>query len=88
MSTHHDLKILPTWFSLALAGKLPFQIRLNDRGFEPGDTVKLNEYEPEGSDHGPFYTGSNITGQIKDVFTDLPGLQEGYVAFTLEPLGT
>lgn len=41
--THH-LKILPEYFEEILAGKKPFEIRFNDRGFKVGDRVELKEY--------------------------------------------
>lgn len=42
--THH-LKTLPEYFQAVIDGKMPMEIRNNDRGFKPGDSVILEEFE-------------------------------------------
>lgn len=44
---HHDLKIWPIHFARILDGTKTFEIRENDRYFQPGDTVTLQEWDPE-----------------------------------------
>lgn len=44
--THH-LKIWPQYFCRVEDGSKTFEVRKNDRGFQPGDTVVLNEWNPE-----------------------------------------
>lgn len=46
----HELKILPQYFCRVEDGSKTFEVRKNDRGFQPGDTVVLNKYE-EGWDY-------------------------------------
>lgn len=44
MSKHHYLKILPCFFAEVIAGNKHFEIRRNnDRDFQRGDTVTLQE---------------------------------------------
>ena len=41
--THH-LKTKPEYFQAVIDGKKPFEIQYNDRNFQTGDRVILNEY--------------------------------------------
>lgn len=50
----HDLKIWPQFYARVANGSKTFEVRENDRGFQPGDTVILKEWDPEYRD----YTGS------------------------------
>lgn len=42
--THH-LKTLPEYFQAVIDGRKPMEIRYNDRGFKPCDSVILEEFE-------------------------------------------
>lgn len=52
---NHDLKIDDCYLQAKLAGDKLFEIRVNDRGFQKGDTVTYREYP-------------NIGNTIKHVF--------------------
>lgn len=41
----HELKILPEYFTAVVSGIKRFEIRKNDRGYNVGDILRLNEYE-------------------------------------------
>jgi hypothetical protein len=42
----HELKILPQYFCRVQDGSKTFEVRENDRGFQPGDDVVLREWDP------------------------------------------
>lgn len=44
--TTHKLKCLPEFFRALLAGIKPFEVRRDDRGFQRGDHLQLEEWEP------------------------------------------
>ena len=42
----HELKIWPQYYSRVADGSKTFEVRDNDRGFQPNDIVILREYNP------------------------------------------
>ena len=52
----HDLKTYPDPFQDIIDGKKFFEYRWNDRNFQVGDLLRLNEYTPHASCDG-MYTG-------------------------------
>lgn len=42
----HELKIWPVFFAAVRNGTKPFEVRRDDRKFEPGDRLVLQEFEP------------------------------------------
>lgn len=53
---HHDLKLLPQHFNSKLEGRKSWEYRLNDRNFQPNDTVSFREWYVHytGREMGPF----------------------------------
>jgi hypothetical protein len=43
----HDLKIWPQYYCRVADGSKTFEVRNNDRGFQPGDEVELHEWDPQ-----------------------------------------
>lgn len=76
---HHDLKSYPDHFQPALEGRKTFEIRRNDRNYQPGDTVTLHEYSYDNGDH---YTGRTHSGIVD--YIDTFAQQDGYVVFSLK----
>lgn len=79
----HNIKVLPRYFDKlynpeTCKGVKRFELRLNDRNYEVGDTVILEEY-----DDLCGYTGNKITVTISYVLQDCPqyGLFNGYCIF-------
>ena len=42
----HELKIWPQFYCRVADGSKTFEIRRNDRAFQPGDIVELKEWDP------------------------------------------
>ena len=59
MTTHY-LKTWPEPFNLSLGGLKPFEIRVDDRGYEVGDTLCLKEWEP----YSRAYTGRELLRRV------------------------
>ena len=76
----HRLKTLPQYYQPIIEGRKPFEIRKNDRNFQIGDEVILNEWD------GENYTGRFSVAIIMDIF-DISFLLPNYVAFTIKLLG-
>lgn len=75
----HDLKTWPAVFAATLAGRKPFEIRRDDRGYEAGDVLRLREWDPEREQ----FTGREVWRTVTYVMrlADVPGgagLAEGY----------
>jgi ASC-1-like (ASCH) protein len=43
----HTLKILPEYYRAVMDGRKTFEVRKNDRDFRVGDTLSLEQYDPE-----------------------------------------
>lgn len=42
----HELKIWPQFYGRVADGSKTFEVRFNDRGYQPGDIVILKEWDP------------------------------------------
>lgn len=78
----HKLKTVNPFFNRVANRKSTHmktaELRLNDRNYQVGDTVILQEYNP--NDKYYAYSGREITFVITDIVTseEFPGLQPGY----------
>jgi hypothetical protein len=72
----HALKCWPEYFAAIAIGRKQFELRKDDRPFELGDTVLLQEYLPESEK----YTGKELKFEISYVLRNAPkmGLKPGY----------
>lgn len=71
----HTLKIQPKYFTEVLHGRKNFELRKDDRNYQVGDLVTLQEYE------NGAYTGKEIKNiPICYILRDCPeyGLKEDY----------
>lgn len=90
----HQLKTWPVYFQRCWDGDKTFEIRIDDRGYQKGDTVVLREWDRKAScvcplaesrgDHADDcgrYSGRTITARIGFVMASTPpkGSQRGFV---------
>jgi hypothetical protein len=81
----HRLKSWPDGFRDVLTGRKRFEVRRDDRGFQPGDQVELLEFDPSPSEEGgPMhgYTGRAAMYKIGYVQRGAPS-PDGWCAFDL-----
>ncbi|MGZ8362454.1 MAG: DUF3850 domain-containing protein [Caulobacteraceae bacterium] len=73
----HELKTWTDPFALVRRGAKPFELRWNDRDYQVGDTLVLQEFHPV--QHR--YTGEQEVREITCLITDeMFGVKPGYVA--------
>lgn len=72
----HEIKIMPLYYKAVSEGRKKFELRLDDRNYQPGDKVRLMEWDGE-------FTGRYVTIEIAYVLRNVKqyGLKEGYCIF-------
>ena len=78
----HWLKTEPAFFREIVTGSKTFEVRNNDRGFEVGDVLILQEYLPAWAPK-PGYSGRQIKKKISYILDDPRFCREGYVILGL-----
>lgn len=70
----HEIKILPEYFEAVDEDYKHFELRKNDRDYQVGDIVAMEEWD------GEKYTGKFTSRKIEYILRDCPqyGLAEGY----------
>ena len=72
----HELKTWPDFFRKVVSGEKPFEIRVNDREYEVGDTVVLREFDPAKA----TYSGSQVVVLVTYLLIGGQfGIQPGWV---------
>lgn len=75
----HELKVWPQFFKALVAGTKTFEVRMDDRGFAVGDTLRLREFIPGGD-----YTGREVSRVVSDILRGGDfGVEPGYVVLAL-----
>ena len=89
----HELKIQKQWADAKLVGEKPFEIRINDRGFQKGDIVRYKVIDPKTNEPWRVPAGellSSVDGHhplercdfiITYVIEGKEGLERGYCVF-------
>ncbi|GIO10217.1 hypothetical protein J31TS6_62450 [Brevibacillus reuszeri] len=75
----HHLKILPEHFRDVRAGIKTAELRLNDRNYQPGDTLVLLEYNPAVEK----FTGEEEIRTVTHVLSGEQWLQPGMVMLSI-----
>lgn len=78
----HELKIHPEYFQDVILNLKKFEIRLNDRNYQEGDILILNEWNPETQ----TYTGRQVKRRVFNMYSNLPGLKPNYVLLQIRKL--
>lgn len=73
----HVLKTLPQHFTPVYNGLKRAELRLNDRNYQVGDTLRLEEWSPE-----HWYSGNMVRKRICHV-ADVGAYLEGYVLLSM-----
>jgi ASC-1-like (ASCH) protein len=80
----HTLKTISPYFELLWSGAKTFECRLNDRGYQVGDELRLREYDASNS----TYRGSEIHAVVTHIlYDDHVGVAEGYCVMSIKLLG-
>lgn len=82
MEMTHELKIHPQYFKDVLLNLKKFEIRKNDRNYQEGDVLILNEFNPETQK----YTGNQVKRKVFYILKDAPGLLPDYVILQITKL--
>lgn len=78
VSKTHDLKTTQPYFDALKNGQKRFEIRKNDRDFQVGDYLHLQEYDAEKG-----YTGKDLFFKVSYILYDDMFLQDGYICMSL-----
>jgi hypothetical protein len=78
----HPLKTWPEYFEAIGCGHKTFEARKDDRGFQVGDVLLLEEFDPAKS----TYTGRHIFMKISYILRGPGfGIESGYCVMSLSP---
>ncbi len=76
---HHYLKTWPEFFRAVESGIKPFEIRINDRGYQVGDILHLQEFIPPDT-----FTGREVVKEVTYILDDPQFCKLGYVVMGIK----
>lgn len=80
----HDLKTWPLYFQAVVDGRKTFELRINDRDFQVGDFLRLQEWSQPANEK-VHYTGREIIVRVSYLLEGGKfGLEDGYVVMGLK----
>jgi Domain of unknown function (DUF3850) len=80
----HRLKIWPQWFDAVRRGVKSYEIRKDDRNFNVGDDVMLEEFNPAVSERSGRILHRRIVYISRGEDAEAFGLRDGYCVLGLE----
>lgn len=86
MAVEHTLKCWPDYFDAIQRGEKPFDVRRDDRGFQKGDTLLLQKFDPKRQRYvtSPFDHICELRRKVTYVLTGGQfGIEPGYVVLGL-----
>lgn len=78
----HELKIMPEYYEAVVSGKKTFEIRYNDRDYNVGDLLILQECKKENDQE--HYTGRCELAIVTYILDEQTSLREGYIAMGIK----
>lgn len=81
----HKLKILSRYYEAILQGKKTFEVRKDDRPFQEGDTLLLQETV---TPNGCGYTGREMEVKVTYILRDSDYVKDGYCIMGIEIIST
>lgn len=76
----HYLKTWPEYFIEVWMGNKSFEFRKDDRDFQIGDTLVLQEYDPKKGEH----TGQHVKVKVTYILRDFEGIAPGYCIMSIK----
>lgn len=79
----HKLKIYPEYFEAVRSKQKTFEIRKNDRDYQVGDSLILQEFDP----NIEAYTDESVSASVTYIFYGGSfGVDKGYVVMAIQVL--
>lgn len=78
----HTVKCETEWLDAVIAGDKTFELRYDDRGYEVGDYLALEEWDPQTQE----YKGQIVIVKVIYAFKDERWLQPNTIAMSIETL--
>lgn len=76
----HDLKIWPEFYCQVANGECSHQLRKDDRDYQVGDDLRLEEFDPKLGLYCGHVCVVNVTGALRN----FEGLMSGYVLLSIK----
>ena len=78
----HKLKTYPVFFADIEFGAKTFEIRKNDRNYQVGDVLRLEEYEPLTNKYSGDFLLVQVTYTI--CLDGIPDIPDGFIGMSIE----